>query len=315
MFLVHLKRVFRTGLISFWRNGFVSLASILVMIVALFVAGAVVFNNALLQASLDELRDKVDINAYFVTTASEEDILALKKTVEALPEVHSVEYVSSEDALARFGERHANDDLIIQALEELDENPLGAVLNIKAKDPSQYESVANFLKKEETLESGSPSIIYRVNYFQNKAAIDRLTEIISSTERSNIVRTLVLIIISLIVSFNTIRLAIYTSREEISVMRLVGASNAYIRGPFIVVGVLYGLIAGIVTISIFYPVTYYFGPLFYPLPLFLNGTVEQVTLFRYFVENFAEITGIIFGSGIVLGAVSSWLAVRRYLSL
>ncbi len=315
MFFVHFKRVIRTGLVSFWRNGFVSLASILVMVIALFVAGSVVFNNALLQESLNELKDKVDVNVYFVTTATEQAILDMKKTIEALPEVVMVEYVSREEALARFKERHVNDDLTIQALEELDGNPLGAALNIKAKDPSQYESVANYLKQEGSVNQNNISIIDRVNYYQNKTAIDRLTMIITSTERSNFFRMGVLLIVALVVSFNTIRLAIYTSREEISVMRLVGASNGYIRWPFIIVGMLYGVVAGLITLAIFYPVTYYFGPLFYPLPLFLNGAVEEGYLFRYFVENFAEITLIIFVSGIVLGAVSSFLAVRRYLSV
>lgn len=315
MFFVHFKRIIRTGLVSFWRNGFVSLASILVMVIALFVAGSVVFNNALLQESLDELKDKVDVNVYFVTTATEQEILEIKKTIEALPEVATVEYVSREEALSRFKERHANDDLTIQALEELDGNPLGAVLNIKAKDPSQYESVADYLKQGGGTNQNSGSLIDRVNYYQNKTAIDRLTMIITSTERSNFFRMAVLLIVALVVSFNTIRLAIYTSREEISVMRLVGASNGYIRWPFIIVGMLYGVVAGIVTLAIFYPVTYYFGPLFYPLPLFLNGAVEDGYLFRYFVENFVEITLIIFVSGIILGAVSSFLAVRRYLSV
>lgn len=315
MFFVHFKRIIRTGLVSFWRNGFVSLASILVMVIALFVAGSVVFNNALLQESLDELKDKVDVNVYFVTTATEQEILEIKKTIEALPEVATVEYVSREEALSRFKERHANDDLTIQALEELDGNPLGAVLNIKAKDPSQYESVADYLKQGGGTNQNSGSLIDRVNYYQNKTAIDRLTMIITSTERSNFFRMAVLLIVALVVSFNTIRLAIYTSREEISVMRLVGASNGYIRWPFIIVGMMYGVVAGIVTLAIFYPVTYYFGPLFYPLPLFLNGAVEDGYLFRYFVENFVEITLIIFVSGIILGAVSSFLAVRRYLSV
>jgi cell division transport system permease protein len=314
MIWVSFKRIIRAGVASFWRNGFVSLASILVMVVTLFVVGSVVFNNDLLQSSLDELRDKVDINVYFLTTATEPDILALQKTLESFPEVKRVEYVSRADALKNFRERHKNDAPTIQGLDELDDNPLGAVLNIKAKEPSQYENVASYLKQETTLGKDGTAIIDRVNYAQNKTAIDRLTTIIISTERSSAARTLVLILISLLVSFNTIRLAIYTSREEITVMRLVGASNRYIRGPFIVAGILYGIVASFVTIAIFYPLTYYFGPLFYPLPLFLGEAFGQITLFQYFIANFGEISLIIFGAGISLGAVSSWLAVRRYLS-
>lgn len=315
MIWINIKRVVRAGFSSFWRNGFVSLAAILVMTVTLFVIGSVVFNNALLRSSLDELKDKVDINVYFVTSATEEEVLSLQKTLEAFPEVSAVEYVSREDALARFRDRHKDDDLTIQALEELDDNPLGAVLNVKAKEPSQYEGVANFLKQENFLSKDGSSIIDKVNYAQNKVAIDRLSNIITSSERSSLVRTFILVIISLLVSFNTIRLAIYTSREEITVMRLVGASNRYIRGPFIIAGILYGCTASLVTIAVFYPLTYYFGPLFYPLPLFLSEAVERVSLFQYFVGNFGQILLIIFGSGIGLGALSSYLAVRRYLSI
>ena len=141
MFWVNTKRIIRTGLLSFWRNAFVSLASVLVLTVTLFVIGSLVFNNALLQSSLDELKSKVDVNVYFVTSASESDVLALKKNLEAFPEVAEVSYVSREQALEDFRKRHENDERTLQALEELADNPLGAVLNVKTKEPSQYENL------------------------------------------------------------------------------------------------------------------------------------------------------------------------------
>jgi len=116
------------------------------------------------------------------------------------------------------------------------------------------------------------------------------------------------------VTFNTIRLVIHVSREEISVMRLVGASNMYIRGPFVIAGLMCGLVAAILSIIIFYPVTYLFGPLFYPLPVFLSSSVVgDQELFRYYIENFGQISLIILAGGAFLGIVSSYLAVRRYL--
>lgn len=314
MFWVNVKRVLRTGLISFWRNGFVSVASILVMTITLFVVGSLVFNNALLQSSLRELTDKVDINVYFVTNAPEQDVLALQKTLKSFPEVVSVDYVSSADALLRFKTKHQDDQLILQALDEVSDNPLGAVLDIKTKEPSQYEGVATYLKQNPVLSKEGTPLIDKVNYSQNKAAIDKLNEIINSSQKSSFARTLILILAALAVAFNTIRLAIYVTREEISVMRLVGASNTYIRGPFIVAGIIYGLVSAIIAIALFYPITYWFGPLFYPLPIFLTGgQVGDLRLFQYYLANFGQISLIILACGFLLGAVSSYLAVRRYL--
>src|SRR3989344_8610320 len=314
MFWLNLKRVLRTGFVSFWRNGFVSVASILVMTITLFVIGSLVFNNALLQSSLKELQDKVDINVYFVTSAPIDDIVALKAMLESFPEVAVVEYVSRDEALERFKARHEDGQLILQALDEVGDNPLGAVLNIKTKEPSQYESIAEFLKQNPTLSKEGKPLIDKVNYYQNKVAIDKLNQIIDASRASSLARTLVLILASLAVAFNTIRLAIYVTREEISVMRLVGASRMYIRGPFIVAGFIYGTVSAVIAIIAFYPVTYWFGPLFYPLPIFLTSdSIGNLHLFQYYIANFAQICFIVVASGLVLGALSSFLAVRRYL--
>ena len=314
MFWINVKRVLRSGLVNFWRNGFVSVASVLVMTITLFVIGSLVFNNALLKSSLTELQDKVDIDIYFLTNANEDDIVALKKKLESFPEVANVQYISREESLARFKERHQDDQSILQALDEVGENPLGAALTVKTKEPSQYEGVAKYLEQNPTLSKEGDPIVYDMNYYKNKVAIDKLNELIDSSRTSNFARTLILILASIAVAFNTIRLAIYVAREEISVMGLVGASRMYIRGPFIVAGIIYGAISAVITIIVFYPVTYWFGPLFYPLPLFLTReTVGNYHLFQYYISNFAQISLIIFGSGIVLGIIASFLAVRRFL--
>lgn len=306
MFWIKVKRIIRAGFFSFWRNGFISLSSILVMIVTLFVIGSVIFSSVVLKTTLDQLRDKVDINVYFITSAKEDDILAMKKNLEQLPEVlPPVEYVSREDELANFKKRHENDQFTLQALEELGENPLGATLNIKAKDPSNYESIARYIDSK-TSEVVSNSIIDKVNYYQNKDAIDRLTKIINSANSLGLILTLFLVAISILITFNTIRLVIYMSRDEISVMRLVGASDRYIRGPFFVAGAIYGFLSAIVTLLIFYPVT-----------LWLGGATANffvgLNIFNYYTENFGEIFLIIVGSGVLIGSISSYLAVRKYL--
>ncbi|HJO90022.1 MAG: permease-like cell division protein FtsX [Candidatus Pacebacteria bacterium] len=304
---VNLKRIIKSGFVSFWRNNVVSFASILVMTMTLFVLGSILFVGATLDASLNQIRDKVDINVYFVTEAPEEDILALKRSLESLSEVASVEYVSREQALERFRSRHENDQLTLQALDELGENPLGANLNIKAKETSQYEGIAEFLGNESALSTVDDiPIIDKVNYFQNKNAIDKLSEIIDSSETFSLIIIAILVIASVIITFNTIRLAIYTSKDEISVMKLVGASNSYIRGPFVFEGIMYGIVSALITLILFYPLTIWLGPL-------TENFFSDINLFDYYVDKFSKIFFIILGSGVLLGAVSSYLAVRKYL--
>lgn len=308
MFWTKLKRILRTGFFNFWRDGTVTLASVLVMMITLLVIGLISFSSAILDTTLAELKNKIDINVTFITSAKEEDILNIKHTIESLSEVFLVTYVSREEALTAFKERHSSDQPILSALNELGENPLGAVLNVRARDPAQYASVAEFLKSGNALASGGVPIIDRVNYFQNKVAIDKLTQIISSADRLGFALTLFLAIISVLIAFNTIRLTIYLARDEISVMRLVGASTTYIRGPFVVVGIIYGVVAGLLTLLILLPLTYWLG-----------STTESFfvgfNIFSYYFRHFLEIASIIMVSGVSIGALSSALAIRKYLKV
>lgn len=301
------KRITRSGFIGFWRNAFVSLAAIFVMTVTLFVIGAAILLGQLLGASLEQIREKVDINVYFVTTAPEPDVLALKTELEGLPEVAEVTYTSREQALEEFRARHENDELTLQALEELGENPLGATLSIRAKETSQYEGIEAFLTQKKEAETPENPFIRETNFFKNKEAIDKLTNIINAVERFSLIALTVLILSSILITFNTIRLAIYTAREEIGVMRLVGAGNMFIRGPFILQGILYGVIAGIVTLVLFYPITIWLGP--------VTQSFFLLNIFHYYVNDFAYMFMVIVGSGIVLGAISSTFAVARYLKV
>ena len=307
-FKTKLKRIIKSGIFNFSRSGYVSFASMLVMVITLSVIGSVVFVSAILNITMNELRDKVDINVYFVATAIEEDIVSLKTKIEALPEVNTVEYISREEALEKFKLRHENDQITLQALEELGENPLGAVLNIKAKQPSQYEGIANFLNEENILSSEGNKIIDKINYFENKTAIEKLSRIIDSAESLGWAISLALVVVSIVITLNTIRLAIYISREEISVMQLVGASKNYVRGPFIVTGIIVGFASGLITMLLFLPISYWLGNLTQNFFIGFN-------IFDYYIGNFFEILFIIVGSGVAIGAVSSLLAVRKYLKL
>lgn len=303
--ITSLKRIIRAGFVGFWRNAFVSLSAIFVITVTLVVIGGMMLFGQLLNTSLTMIKDKVDINVYMVTTAEESTVLDLKTSLESLPDVREVVYTSREDALADFRERHLDDELTIQALEELGDNPLGAALSIRAKETSQYESIARFLEERRATEATDAPLIDRINFNQNKEAIDKLTKIINTVERVSYITMLVLIASSVLIAFNTIRLTIYTSREEIGVMRLVGASNMFIRGPFVLQGVMYGLISGVVTLLVLYPIVLWLGPHTEAFFLF--------NIFEYFVSNFGYLFVVLVGSGIVLGTVSSTLAIARYL--
>jgi len=301
------RRVIKAGFVGFWRNAYVSLASVFVITVALFVIGATMLIEQLLTTSLVQLQSKVDINVYFVTTAPQEEIDKLRTELQALPDVERVTYTSREDALIEYRERNKNDSIAMQALDELSENPLGATLAIQAKETSQYENIARFLEEQRADEAPQTPVIDEINYNRNKDSIDRLTGIVNAVERGGFITMIVLLLAATLITFNTIRLAIYTAREEISVMRLVGASNMFIRGPFILQGVMYGLVSGILALLILYPIVLWLGP--------RTEDFFEFNIFNYFVSDFGMIFLTLIGIGVALGLVSSVMAIGRYLKI
>ncbi|MFA4975303.1 MAG: permease-like cell division protein FtsX [Candidatus Paceibacterota bacterium] len=306
MVMIDLKRIIKAGFVNFARSGIISWAAVLVVTITLSVITTIILLNAVLHSSLNQIKDKVDVTIYFVVDAPEIKINSLKESLEDLPEVEKVSYVSAEEALKLFRSRHENDYPTIAALDEINSNPLGGYLNVKAREVSQYESIANFLKGDSALVLGSTSIIDKVNYNQNKIVIDRLNNIISGAQRLGFLITLILIIISIIITFNTIRLAIFISKEEIGVMRLVGASKSRVSGPFMVEGAIYGIIATILTLIIFWPVTVYLGN---KMTNFLG-----LNMYDYYVSNLFQISMIILLSGVILSMISSFIATRKYLN-
>lgn len=303
-----LRRTFINGAKSFARSGSVSFATVLIMTVTLGIIGLLIFLSAVLSSTLEAIKDKVDVNVYFVTTAAEGDIIAFENKLADLPEVARVAYTTRQEALDAFKARHAGDDLTLQALSELGDNPLGASLAVKAKDPSEYAAIVQFISDNPPTDGAGNSIVDRVNYFQNKIVIDRLTAAIRATEEAGTAIVILFALASATIAFATVRLAIYTARDEIAVMRLMGAGNGYIRGPFIVAGVIAGLIAAILVLLLFYPIAWYAGN---ALETYLGG----FNLFTFYTGHFARFFLIITGSGIFLGGVSSWIAVRRYLRI
>ena len=298
-----LRRVFTYGILSFWRNRWISSATIAIMVITLGLITGLVLLSAITDAVLTNLQEQVDITVYFKIETSESDILQVKDELERFPEVAEVEYVSRDEALARFRAARAENPIITQALEQVGENPLEAQLNVSARDISQYNTIASFLEGRRF-----EPLIDEVNFRENQKVIDRLSAIISLVRRAGLILAIILVIVAVLVTFNTIRLTIYSLREEIGVMRLVGGSNWYIRGPFIVEGVLYGVLAALITFILFLPVVYFVSPK-------LVGFLPGIVLWQYFTTNWWQILLLQLMLGIGLGVFSSFVAMRRYLKI
>jgi len=302
MAFITFKRLLKSGFLSFFRNGWLSTATIIVMSLMLFVMGNLIFVSAFSATALRMFQSKIDVTVYFTSDAEENQIIAIRKEIENIPHVSEVAYVSKDQALIDFRERHKDNAFIGSALEEIGANPLEASLNIKADDPAHYAAISDFLVKK------NYPIVDKVNYFENKDIIERLNSMIGSVRGAGAVIAFVLAFVAILVSFNTIRLAIYTVREEIGIMRLVGATQWFIRGPFLVTGILYGLSAAIVVTLFFFPMTWMITPkVMFVMPGF--------DLFHYFLNNFFQFFIIMVGSSVVLGVLSSAIAIRKYLRI
>ncbi len=312
------KRITRTGFVNFWRNGFLSFAAVVVITLALCAFGALIFGGAFGRSLVAEVRDKVDINVYFTLSAEEDDILALQKELNLLPEVAETKYISRDQAMVSFKEKWQDNALIMQGLEEIGNNPFPAALNVKAKDPGQYGSIADFLQQKNPTNSDGASLIEKVNYEQNKLVIDRLSRIIPTAEQAAGALAIVLILVSVIIVMNTVRLIVYTSKDEIAVMKLVGASNIFVRGPLVVSGIMYGVVSAIITLVLMAVSAYWSDAVilrFAGVEVVSNFELVVNVLSTYFVQNFTQIFLLIVGAGIVLGGLSSYLAARRYLKV
>jgi len=275
------------------------------MTITLFVITSLIFVQAALNASLTDIKNKVDVTVYFIPGAEEASIKKVEDSLSKLPEVKSITYTTAEEALSNFKDKHGNDYLTLQALDELSSNPLGASLNVKANDPSQYESIAKYFESDNSISKGALTIVDKIDYHQNKLIIDRLTSIINGAKSLGFIISFVLIIISIIITFNTIRLIIYMSRDEISVMKLVGAGSKYVKGPFIVSGILVGICSALLSIIIFIPISIWLG----------NHMTDfiGINLYQYYKSNFLQLFVIMLLSGVILGSISSFFAINRYL--
>lgn len=296
-----ISRIFHFGVKNFWRNGWLSTATVAIMTLASIGFLGLILFGVVTHAAANAIQSKIDISVYFNTNTSEDEILNIQQSLEGLSQVASVNYISQDQALATFQKNHASDPTVSQAINQLDTNPLEASLNITAKDPSEYGAINDYLTSPDLAQ-----YIDTISYAQNQDVINRLAAIVRDVNIGGWIVTIFLALIAGLVMFNTIRLAIYSNREEIGVMRVVGASNSLVRGPFVVEGMLWGLIAAAVSLVVFAPVLYFVSP-------YLNEFIPGLDIFRYFYTHIIQLFFYEFLFGVVVGGLSSFWAVRRYL--
>jgi len=250
---------------------------------------------------LENVKEKINVSIYFNPSAEESDIFNIKNRLQTFKEIKSVEYISKDQALKEFLEMGNNDPSIQQALDEIGENPLLASLVIKANQSDQYDTINQAIENSDFRDQ-----ISRINYEKNKIIIERLNKIVNFSREIGLIIGLLFILIAVLITFNAIRITIYSHKQEFEIERLVGASNLYIRMPFIFEGIFYGFSASIVSVIMLLITAKL-------LSSFVQRTISQNNLMSLYLANFWSIFGILFVLGILLGVISSFIAIRRYL--
>ena len=304
--MITLWRIFKTGFRNIFRNAWLSTAATAIMVVTLLVVTFFGFSAIFVNNQLAEVKSKIDLSLFITDEASADSIKALQAKLIASPEVKSVEYVSKEDALARLASSSADGKKLAESAKEIG-NPLPASFEVKVKDLDNIKQVNESLKKLDTEKVVSESSLDKRD--QNRQGIvENIIKISSGVARVGAVLSFLFLGIALLVIFNTIRMAIFTRREEIEIMRLVGATNWFIRGPFIVEGSLYGVFGGSVALLLLIPISRAIGP-------FITQRLNAGAALEYFSGHLPFVALAIYGLGILIGAVSSWFAISRYLRL
>ncbi len=300
MFTV-LIRIFRSGWKSFYRDREIALATIFVLFLTVMLGGSFFLFKDISQILVADLQEKINVSVYFKEETLEEDILGVGKELSELPEIKNIEYVSKDQALLNFNQRHKQDVALIDSLDELGKNPFLASLNVRTWNPDQYAKVSKFLENP-----GFDSFIEKVDYYQRKPAIDTMRSLNSAVTKISVSVAVLLIIIAVAVSLNTIGLSIYNSRKEIEIQKLVGASSWFIRGPFLVQGMICGALATLISVLTLSLICWFLSPK-------MESFFLSINLFALFVENFWMLVLVQFVTGISLGATSSLVAIKKYL--
>ncbi|OGZ23646.1 MAG: hypothetical protein A3A08_02155 [Candidatus Nealsonbacteria bacterium RIFCSPLOWO2_01_FULL_41_9] len=297
------KRIIYLGYRGLVGDGGQIFATIFILTVAILLASSLFLSGRVSQFLINSLESKADISVYFQEIALEEDILQARDELEKMPEVKEIIYISKDQALEEFKARYADNLVLMDSIRELGGNPFLASLRIQAKNPNQYQAIADYLDSLNLAD-----IIEKVDYSQRQNVIERIFSITSFLGKTGLSFSLILAVIAILITFNTIKLAIYNYQEEVKIQRLVGASNWFIRGPFLAQGAIAGIISALISLLVLFFIAWLFSP---KVQVFL----PDLNILKMFWSNFGFIFLIQFAVGIALGSISSLIAIRKYLKI
>ena len=295
-------RIAKTGFSNFIRNWVLSVSASLVMTISLLIFALLVLIFGLANYSVRTIQERIDISIFLNKGLAEDRILDIKRSLENDPLVKDVEYISAQKALDDFKIRHVNNKPILSALNEVDENPLLATLRLKAKKLESYPELAEKISK-----GGYAGFIKEINYNDNRQIIDRLTKILSLVIRVGIGLVVIFSVIAIMVMLNTLKLTIFNRREEVEIMRLVGATNWYIRGPFLAESFLYSLAATLATGVL---LVFIYSKIINKIIFFMGSPIDGTG-----VINFWVLLGVLFLIALVLSGISTLLGIRKHLKI
>ncbi len=304
MFL-SLYRALRFAGQNFWRNIWLSVVTVTILTLSIFSVAALGVINTLSNVALSKLEEKIDISVYLKPELKTEDIQTVKTQLEAVPGVKSVGVISADEALKTFREKYQNNPLIGEALLELGSNPLGASLTVKALTETGYTAILDELEEDKY-----QPYIQETRFEDYRTVIDSFAKITDRVKKAGLAVSLLFIFIALLVVFNTIRMNIYTHREELGIMRLVGATSSFIRAPMLIESLIYAFLATAITSIIFYPVLTALQPY---ISSFFNG--YDFNIVEYFTQRWFSFFGSLFLGSAVLSMLASAVAMRRYLKI
>ena len=301
-------RVIRTGFINFVRNAWLAVAAIAVMVVTLTIVLFSIVTNATFNNTIAQIADKINVSVYLKDSVTKDQLNTFMSQLRILPNVKKVSYVSKDQALAEYKVQNAGNKDLLQAINETG-NPLPASIQIDPVDPSKIQAIKNFLDQPANVALEDPQVATSYSG-DRKAAIDKIASATNVLKRVGIVAILVFAFVSMIIIFNTIQMAIFNRRSELTIMRLLGASTWFIRGPFVVESIIYGICAALISVGI---IDTLFVVSSSALQASSLGLLDIGYANTYFHAHFLQFLTLQLCVGIVIGAASSIIATRRYL--
>lgn len=305
---ITLERILKNGAVNFWRNVYLSVAAIAMMTITLTILLFAVVANSTFSHTIADITSHIDVSMYLKDTITDAQRDKLISQLKKVDNVKSVTYKSKVQALKDYEAQNANNPDLLAAISETD-NPLPASLDIKPYDPNNLQPIKDFLDKPDIAAMQSDPTSYSGD---RKAAIDKITQATHFFQQAGVVGIIVFILISMMIIFNTIRMAIFNRRDELIIMRLLGASTSFIRGPFVVETMLYGLVAALISLG---AIALLFAVASQTLQASSLGLLDISYSEHYFRSRLWQILTIQILAGILIGAASSMIATRRYLKL